>query len=79
MAYLERLRQQFIDTKDKTLWYDLIRLLPCAYLQLRTCTLNYEVLRGIVEARRIHKLDEWHQFCDWALSLPYGKELLQAE
>ena len=76
MEYLENLRRQYLETKDKAYWYDIIRLLPSSYLQMRTCTLNYEVLRGMVEARRNHKLQEWHQFCDWALSLPYAKDLL---
>lgn len=70
------MRSKYLATKDKAAWYDLIRLLPSSYLQLHTCTLNYEVLRNMVEARQHHKLDEWHIFCDWAVSLPYGLELL---
>ena len=27
-------------------------------------------------ARKNHKLDEWHDFCDWIESLPYAKELI---
>lgn len=26
--------------------------------------------------RKSHKLTEWHQFCDWILTLPYAKELI---
>jgi len=29
-----------------------------------------------VFARRSHKLDEWHTYCDWALELPYFKTLI---
>lgn len=73
---LESLRLQYLETKDKEVWYTLIQLLPSSYNQMRTCTLNYETLANIYYARRNHKLDEWHVYCDWILSLPYFKELL---
>ena len=38
-------------------------LLPSSYNQMRTVTLNYEVLANIYYARRNHKLDEWHVLC----------------
>lgn len=72
---LEELRLKFLETKDKKLWYTIIQLLPCSYNQMRTCTLNYETLRNIYYARRNHKLDEWHTYCDWIEELPYFKEL----
>lgn len=72
---LEELRLKFLETKDKKLWYTIIQLLPCSYNQMRTCTLNYETLCNIYYARRNHKLDEWHTYCDWIEELPYFKEL----
>ena len=50
----------------------MIQLLPSSYNQLRTWDLNYAVLQNIYHARRNHKLDEWHTFCDWIESLPYS-------
>ena len=79
MKVLEELRLEYIETKDKETWYSLIQLLPTNYHQMRTCTFNYETLRNIYFARRTHKLDEWHDFCDWILSLPYTKELFLLE
>ena len=76
---LEQIRLKYMETKDKADWYDLIQLLPSSYNQMRTCTLNYETLINIYFARRSHKLLEWHTFCDWIASLPYGKELIIAE
>ena len=76
---LERIRQRYLETKDKADWYDLIQLLPSSYQQMRTCTMNYETLVNIYFARRHHKLDEWHTFCDWILSLPYAHELIACE
>ena len=79
IGVLEKLRVEFVETKDKDLWYSLIQLLPSSYNQMRTCTLNYETLINIYFARKNHKLDEWHTFCDWIKSLPYAKELILAE
>ena len=73
---LEALRLKYNETKDKSLWYSMIQLLPSSYNQMRTCTLNYETLINIYHARRSHKLDEWHVFCEWIESLPYAKELI---
>ncbi len=76
---LEDLRLQYLETKDKTIWYTIIQLLPSSYNQMRTCTLSYENLVSIYYARRNHKLQEWHTYCDWILDLPYFKELFSAE
>ncbi|MCC8060067.1 MAG: hypothetical protein LIO81_04390 [Clostridiales bacterium] len=77
---LERIRLRYMENgKKKEDWYDLIQLLPESYNQLRTCTLNYETLVNIYYARRAHKLEEWHTFCDWITELPYAKELIIAE
>ncbi len=77
--HLEQLRLRYLETKDKQLWYDMIQLLPSSYQQMRTCTMNYETLINIYHARKAHKLDEWHVFCDFIASLPYAKELIICE
>ncbi len=76
VAYLEQVRLRYTQTKDKADWYDMIQLLPSSYNQLRTCTLNYETLIHIYHARRNHKLQEWHTFCDWIETLPYAAQLI---
>lgn len=75
IAILNKARRKYNETKDKQYWYDMIQLLPSSYNQMRTCTLNYENLVNIYFARRYHKLDEWHVFCDWIAELPYFKEM----
>lgn len=55
---------------DKDAWYQMIQMLPSSYNQMRTCTLSYENLLNMYFARRHHKLDEWHVFCDMIRSLP---------
>ncbi len=74
--FLEALRQRYLAGKERRYWYDMIQLLPSSYNQMRTCTLNYENLRGIYNARREHKLDEWRAFCRWIESLPYAADLI---
>ena len=76
MDYMEATRLRFVETKDKGAWYDLIQMLPSSYNQLRTVTMNYETLINIYYARRAHKLDEWHVFCDWIRTLPYAADLI---
>lgn len=76
ISFLEKSRIKFTETKDKKYWYDIIQLLPSSYNQMRTVTLNYENLINMYYARRSHKLDEWHTFCDWIRSLPYASELI---
>ena len=76
VSYLEGERVKFVETKDKAYWHNMIQLLPSSYNQLRTVTLNYEVLINIYYARRFHKLDEWHVLCSEIEKLPYAKELI---
>lgn len=72
-------RTQYRRTKDKRYWWQMIQLLPSSYHQKRTVEVNYAVLRNIYHARKNHKLDEWHTFCEWVESLPYAKELITGE
>lgn len=66
-------RINYLETKDKQDWWQMIQLLPSSYNQKRTVMLNYEVLANIYKSRRHHKLDEWHTLCDWIESLPYSE------
>lgn len=69
----EAVSKMFPTKKDA--WWQLIQLLPSSYNQKRTIQLNYQVLKTMYHARKNHKLDEWHDLCDWMESLPYFKEL----
>lgn len=75
---LNNYREDFSLTKMKEDWWQMIQLLPSSYNQLRTVQVNYEVLYHIYFARKDHKLDEWHTFCDWIKTLPYMKDFLEA-
>lgn len=69
---LNQNRKLYLQTKDKKYWWQMIQLLPSSYNQKRTVMLNYEVLTNIYNSRKNHKLDEWHDFCDWIKTLPYS-------
>lgn len=69
---LNQNRKLYLQTKDKKYWWQMIQLLPSSYNQKRTVMLNYEVLNNIYNSRKNHKLDEWHDFCDWIKALPYS-------
>lgn len=72
-------REGFLETNNKTWWWQMIQLLPSSYNQKRTVTLNYEVLRNIAHSRENHKLDEWSiGFMEWIDSLPYANVLLRS-
>ena len=73
---LNKCREMFLTTKDKRWWYSMIQLLPSSYNQLRTVTLNYEVLLNMYHARKDHKLDEWRKFCEVIAELPYFKDFI---
>lgn len=73
---LNELRDEWLITKDKEVWYSLIQLLPSAWNQKRTWTANYQVLRNIYFARRNHKLAEWRDFCSMIEKLPYASDLI---
>ena len=75
ITMLNDARAEYLESKDKDDWWQMIQLLPSSYNQRRTVQMNYQVLKNIYFARRNHKLDEWHTFCDWTLTLPYFKEL----
>lgn len=77
ISMCETLRQRYNETKDVRYWKELVRLLPEGYLQTRTWTANYAVLRTIYHQRKNHKLTEWTTFLDEVVNnLPQGKEFI---
>ena len=73
IAELNHWRNNYLVSKSKEDWWQMIQLLPSSYNQRRTVMLNYEVLANIYKSRRNHKLDEWHTLCDWIEELPYSE------
>lgn len=79
ISQLNHARDLFIETNDKTYWWQMIQLLPSSYNQRATIQLNYAVLRNMYHSRKNHKLDEWKDFCKWIESLPYSELITSDE
>ena len=74
---MNQYRSQYLSTKNKEYWWQLIQLLPSSYNQKRTVTMNYENVATIIRQRSHHKLDEWNNFIDILKELPYVKEIME--
>lgn len=79
IAKLNEYRDKFNKTKDKNHWWQMIQLLPSSYNQKRTVQVNYQVLKHMYHARKSHKLEEWHTFCDWIKKLPHCELIIGEE
>lgn len=74
---LNYFRELYSNTNDKIYWWQMIQMLPSSYNQKRTVMMNYEMLANAYFSRKNHRLDEWHVFCDWVLTLPYFKDIFE--
>ena len=74
---LNTYRKLYLDTKDKTYWWQLIQLLPSSYNQKRTITMNYENAITIIKQRAGHKLDEWTELINKLKTLPYIERIIE--
>lgn len=79
LEVINKERENYVYSKDKDCWWQIIQLIPSSYNQRRTVQLNYMVLKNMYHARKTHRLDEWRTFCEWIEKLPYGKELIYGE
>lgn len=79
LILLNGAREDFLETKDKKYWWQMIQLLPSSYNQTRNVMLNYEVLSNMYHSRKNHKLDEWREFCKWIEELPYSELIIGEE
>lgn len=73
ISHINHYREQYLKTKDKSDWWQMIQLLPSSYNQRATVAMNYAVLRNIYRSRKTHHLDEWRTFCEWIESLPHSE------
>lgn len=75
IACLNVNRLQYLQTKDKEYWWQMIQLLPSSYNQKRTVTMNYENVMSMINQRTGHKLTEWNNFVEILLDLPHIREI----
>jgi len=74
---LNHWRKNYLETKDKNDWWQMIQLLPSSYNQRRTITMNYENVVSMIKQRTNHRLDEWNDFVEILKGLPYIKEIME--
>ena len=74
---LNKYRYDFIETKNKSDWWQMIQLLPSSYNQRRTVTMNYENAVNMIHQRQNHKLDEWREFTNILCDLPYINRIME--
>lgn len=70
-------REDYMKSKSKDDWWQMIQLLPSSYNQLRTVDLNYEVLLKQYLQRKDHKLDEWRIYCEQIKCFPYLNDFIE--
>lgn len=73
ISMLNICREDYLKSKSKDDWWQMIQLLPSSYNQRRTVMLNYEVLANMYKSRKNHKLDEWRTFCEYIKTFPYSE------
>lgn len=76
---LNEARHCYLDTKDKSYWWQMIQLLPTSYNQKRTVSMTYENVMNMLDYRECHKLDEWREFCKILRGLPYVEDIRNGE
>lgn len=70
---LNRLRAEYMETKDPYIFEAIRQILPSGYNIRYTWMANYEVLHNIYHARKNHRLQEWRDFCKFIETLPYSE------
>ena len=70
-------REKYNSTKSNEDLEILKRMLPESFLQKRTWTANYEVIRNIYHQRKNHRLSHWNtDFVEWVKTLPYAEDFI---
>ena len=78
LAMPEDLADPVQTAKKKEKWRVLVASLPSGFCLGATMVTNYQQLKTMYHQRRYHKLQEWHDFCDWCDTLPHFQELTHA-
>ena len=78
---LNTLRKHWLEEENadrkKKIWKTIIQMLPSSYMQKRTWTGDYAILRAQVEQREGHRLTEWTEdYLRPLHALPYAENLI---
>lgn len=79
IAIMEELKNKYNQTQDKEDYLRLLYSNPSGFQLTARLSTNYRQLKTIIPQRKSHKLPEWREFTNWALKLPFFKELTGLE
>lgn len=70
---LNRARNNYLFTKDRKYWWQIVNLLPSSYNQKCSIIINYGILAKLYNEHNCddNLLSEWDEFCGWIEHLPY--------
>lgn len=54
-------------------WRDMQKGISMGFVYTRGFTCNYQVLQNMYHSRKLHRLYEWREFCEWVETLPYSE------
>jgi len=57
-------------------YLEILYNVPSGFELTARLTTNYRALKTVYAQRKLHKLPEWREFCEWIKSLPMAKELI---
>lgn len=76
---MNELKDRYNKTGDPEDYLRLLYSNPCGFRLTAAMTTNYRQLKTIYNQRKNHRLPEWREFCAWIETLPYWKEICNAD
>ena len=76
IAEVERLKKAYLDNPTPKNYLELLYNIPVGFELTARMTTNYRQLKTMYNQRKLHRLPDWHIFCDFIEQLPLAKELI---
>lgn len=76
---MKELQKKYQDSSNEEDWLKLIYSYPSGLCLTARMTTNYRQLKTIYRQRRLHRLPEWQEFCDWIETLPHAEWIMKKE
>lgn len=76
IAEVERLKKAYLDNPTPKNYLELLYNIPVGFELTARMTTNYRQLKTMYNQRKLHRLPDWHVFCDFIEQLPLAKELI---
>lgn len=73
---VKRLVERYNVSQTPENYLSLVYNLPTGFRLTARMTTNYRQLKTIYKQRKLHRLPEWREFCEWIETLPFAKEMI---